>query len=100
MFTIVNQDDKNVELTCVENQEHLERFPFRDKHSFNWGDRTKPAKLLVVPKIGGNLTVVNQNEKKVEHTCVENQEHPERFPLRDKQLFTWGDTTKPAKLLV
>jgi hypothetical protein len=68
MFTIVDQNGKKVELTGVESQDHLERlvalnFPYkgfrllRDKQLFTWGDTTKPAKLLVVPKIGGILRV-------------------------------------------
>jgi hypothetical protein len=62
MFTIVDQNGKKIELTGVESQEQLERlvaqnFPykgfrlFRDKQPFTWGDTTKPAKLLVFPKI-------------------------------------------------
>jgi hypothetical protein len=68
MFTIVDQNGKKVELTGVESQEHLEHliaqnFSFkrfrvlRDKQIFTWGDTTKPAKLLVVPRIGGILRV-------------------------------------------
>jgi hypothetical protein len=68
MFTIVDQNGKKVELHGVESLEHLERlveqnFPYkrfrllRDKQPFTWGDTTKPAKLLVVPKTGCILRV-------------------------------------------
>jgi hypothetical protein len=82
MFTIVDQNGKKVELNGVESQEHLEclvarNFPYKrfclliDPQLFTWGDTTKPAKLLVVPKIGGNLkvTAVLPNGELVTFDC-------------------------------